>query len=70
MRPVSGSSQSADDGTMPFVEVEAQSSEIPTDSVPVESPGVFMEQPLDRWSSRDLIVGVLRLVRRTRLATS
>ena len=70
MRPVCGSSQSADDGTMSSAEFEAHSSAIPTGSVPAESPGVFMEQPLERWSPRDLIVGVLRLVRRTRLATS
>jgi hypothetical protein len=70
MRPAYGSSQSTDDGAMPFVEFEAQSSETPPESVPAESPGVFMEQPLERWSPRDLITGVFRLVRRTRLATS
>jgi hypothetical protein len=31
---------------------------------------MFMEQPLERWSPRDLIASVRRLVRRTRLATS
>jgi hypothetical protein len=70
MRPVCGSSQSADDGTMPFAGFDTQSSAIPTGSVPEESPGVFMEQPLERWSPRDLVTGLFRLVRRTRLATS
>jgi hypothetical protein len=69
MCPVCGSSQSGDDGAMPFAQFEARSSEVPAESVPAECPGVFMEQPLERWSPRDLIVGVLRLVRRTRLAT-
>ena len=70
MRPVSWSSQSADDGTAPLDAVGAQSSQSPVESVPAECPGVFMEQPLERWSPRDLILGMLRLVRRTRLATS
>ena len=70
MRPVSWSSQAADDGTAPLAAVGAQSSESLVESVPAECPGVFMEQPLERWSPRDLIVGVLRLLRRTRLATS
>ena len=70
MRPVCWSSQSADDGTAPLAEVGAQSRESLVESVPAECPGVFIEQPLERWSPRDLIVGVLRLVRWTRLATS
>ena len=70
MRPVCGSSQSADDGTMPFAGFEAQPSELRAESVPAECPGMFMEQPLERWSPRDLIASVRRLVRRTRLATS
>ena len=70
MRPVCGSSQSGDDGTAPFVPCEVSSSEAPAESVPAECPGVFMEQSLERWSQRDVIVGVLRLVRRTPLATS
>jgi hypothetical protein len=55
---------------MPFAEMEGRSSGIPPASVPAECPGLFIEQPLERWSPRDLIVGVLRLVRWTRLATS
>jgi hypothetical protein len=70
MRPVCGLSQSGDGGTMPFAEFEAQSIGIPAESVPAECPGLFIEQPLERWSPRDLIVGMLRLVRWTRLATS
>ena len=69
MRPVCWSSQSADDGTAPL-DVGAQSSESLVESVPAECPGMVMEQPLERWSPRELIFGVLRLLRRTRLATS
>jgi hypothetical protein len=64
MRPVCWSSQAADDGRVPAAEFDAQSSDVPAASVPTECPGVFMEQPLERWSPRDLIVGLLRLVRR------
>ena len=60
MRPVCWSSQSADDGTAPLAAVGAQSSDILVESVPAECPGVFIEQPLERWSPRDLIPGVLR----------
>ena len=70
MRPVCGSSQSGDDGAMPFAESERQSSGMPPMAVPAECPGLFIEQPLERWSPRDLIVGMLRRTRRTRLATS
>jgi hypothetical protein len=70
MRPVCWSSQSGDDGAAPAAELDAQSSEMPAASVPTECPGVFMEQPFERWSPRDLIVGLFRLVRRSRLATS
>jgi hypothetical protein len=70
MRPVSWSSQPADDGTLPLGEFGAQSSEIPADPVPAECPGVFREQALERWSPRDLIMGVFRWVRSARLATS
>jgi hypothetical protein len=31
--------------------------------MPTESPGIFVEQPLDRWSPRDLATGLTRLVR-------
>jgi hypothetical protein len=70
MRPVSWSSQPADDGTLPLVEFGARSPEIPVEPVPAECPGVFLEQALERWSPRDLIMGVFRLARWTRLATS
>ena len=68
MRPVCGSSKSVDDGATPSCVVQLR--DIPADAVPAECPGVFIEQPLERWSPRDLIVGVLRLVRRTPLAAS
>jgi hypothetical protein len=64
MRPVCRSSQNPDDGREPAAEFNAQSGDVPTAAVPSECPGVFMEQPLDRWSPRDLYVGLLRLVRR------
>jgi hypothetical protein len=32
---------------------------------PEEDPGVFAPQPLERWSPRDLLVGLARLVRWT-----
>ena len=71
MRPVCGSSQSADDGTKPFADQFGnQPSEFPAEATPAECPGVFLEQPLERWSLGGLIVSMLRLVRRTRLATS
>ena len=49
--------------------VGAQSGES-LESVPAECPGVFMEQPLERWSPRDLIGAMLRLLRRTRLVAT
>jgi hypothetical protein len=64
MRPVCWSSEPAHDGTVPAAELDAQSSDVPAVSVPTECPGVFMEQPFERWSPRDLIVGLVRLVRR------
>lgn len=70
MRPVCWSSQRTDDGPMPLAEPEAAPVDLIAEPVPAESPGVFLEQPLERWSPRDLIVGVFRLVRWTRLATS
>jgi hypothetical protein len=70
MRPVYWSSQSADDGRALLAEFVAHSSEGEVESVPAECPGVFREQPFERWSPHDLIMGVLRLVRWTRLAIS
>jgi hypothetical protein len=64
MRPACWSSETADDGTVPAEEFEAQFSGVSVTSVPTECPGVFMEQPFERWSPRDLIVGLLRLIRR------
>jgi hypothetical protein len=70
MRPVCWSSQLADDDTAPRAEYAAPTIEPPAVTVPEECPGVVFEQPLERWSPRDLIMGVSRLVRWTRLATS
>lgn len=69
MRPVRRSPQRTDPNVL-SLEVDAESIETWDDAVPPECPGVFVEQPLERWSSRDLIVGVFRLVRWARLATS
>jgi hypothetical protein len=70
MRPVGWSSHPVDDGilTLAHSGVEAIASAV--EPVPPECPGVILEQPLDRWSARDLLVGLFRLVRWTRLATS
>jgi hypothetical protein len=52
----------------PALKVVAETVEF--EALPAECPGIFIEQPLERWSPRDLITGVFRLVRWTRLATS
>ena len=75
MRSVRSSLPRADQDVVPLeadtpLEADAKPSELPLELVPAECPGVFIEQPLERWSPRDLIVGVFRLVRWTRLATS
>lgn len=69
MRPVRRSPQRTDQDAL-SLEIDADSIEVSLESVPAECPGVFIEQPLERWSPRDLIMGVFRLVRWTRLATS
>ena len=56
------------DSNRPSLEVVAETLEL--EAVPAECPGVFIDQPLERWSPRDLITGVFRVVRWTRLATS
>ena len=68
MRPVRRSPQHSDQDlpSLPSVAAEAIEGEM----VPTECPAVFVEQPLERWSPRDLVAGVFRLVRWTRLATS
>jgi hypothetical protein len=70
MRPVCWSSQLADDAVLARAGHAARSIETPPEPVPEECPGVVLEQPLERWSPRDLLMGVFRLVRWTRLATS
>ena len=67
MRPVRRSPQHAEQDAL-SLRVDAEIIEVAT--VPAECPGVFIEQPLERWSPRDLITGVFRLVRWARLATS
>lgn len=66
MHPVRRSPQHTDEA--PALNVNAEATEI--EAVPAECPAVFLEQPLERWSPRDLTLGVSRLVRWTRLATS
>jgi hypothetical protein len=67
MHPVRRSPQHNDD-TAPALEVAVGNVEI--EAMPAECPGAFIERPLERWAPRDLITGVFRLVRWTRLATS
>jgi hypothetical protein len=67
MHPVRRAPQHTDDNA---IALEVAVAAIEIEAVPAECPGVFIEQPLERWSSRDLITGVFRLVRWTRLATS
>ena len=61
-------SQEHEEQDAPALDIDVEAMEIET--VPAECPGVFIERPLERWSPRDLITGVSRLVRWTRLATS
>lgn len=61
-------SQQHEEQDAPSLDIDVEAMEIET--VPVECPGVFIERPLERWSPRDLMTGVSRLVRWTRLATS
>jgi hypothetical protein len=67
MHPVRRSQQQTEQDA-PALDSAAEFMKI--DTVPAECPGVFIEQPLERWSPRDLMAGVFRLVRWTRLATS
>ena len=67
MRPARRSPQHAEQDAL-SLQVAAETIEV--EAVPAECPGVFIEQPLERWSPRDMITGVFRLVRWTRLATS
>jgi hypothetical protein len=70
MRPVGWSSHPADDGTLSLAQSGVEAIDSAVEPVPPECPGVILEQPLERWSSRDLLWGLFRLVRWTRLATS
>ena len=55
---------------MTLAQSGVQAIEIAAEPVPEECPGVILEQPLERWSPRDLVTGLFRLVRSSRLATS
>ena len=57
-------SQSPDDISLTR-EPEGKPLPTPPEPTPTESPGVFVEHPLERWSPRDLVVGLSRLVRWT-----
>jgi hypothetical protein len=70
MRPVGWSSHPADDGTLTLAHSGFEEVESAVEPVPPECPGVILEQPLERWSSRDLLLGLFRWVRWARLATS
>ena len=70
MRPVGWSSHPAEDGTLTLAECGVEVIEIAAERVPAECPGVVLVQPLERWSPRDLITGLFRLARWSRLATS
>lgn len=70
MCPVCWSPQPTDQDALSLAEVDAESIESTAEIVPPECPAAFLEQPLERWSPRDLILGVSRLVRWTRPATS
>ena len=65
MRPVSWSQPLGDESVVAPGEFEEKAVPGPPESAPIESPGVFVPQPLERWSHRDLVLGVARLVRWT-----
>jgi len=65
MRPVCWSQQPADDTVVVAREPKDEALPAPPEWAPTESPGVFVAQPLERWSPRDLVVGVARMVRST-----
>ena len=65
MRPVCWSQQPADDTVVVARESKEAALPAPPEWAPTESPGVFVAQPLERWSPRDLMVGVARMVRST-----
>jgi hypothetical protein len=70
MRPVGLSSHPTDDGALTLAQSGVEAIEVMAERVPEECPGVVLEQPLERWSPRDLVTGLSRLVRWGRLATS
>jgi hypothetical protein len=64
MSPVCWSQSPADDTSLPR-EPEGKPLPMLPELTPTESPGVFVEHPLERWSPRDLVAGLTRLVRWT-----
>jgi hypothetical protein len=64
MRPVCWSQPSADEDVA-LREIEGKPVQGLPEPTPAEEPGVFVEQPFERWSPRDLLVSVARAVRST-----
>jgi hypothetical protein len=62
MSPVCWSQSPVDDISR---EREGKPLPTPPELTPTESPGVFVDQPLERWSPRDLGAGLNRVVRWT-----
>jgi hypothetical protein len=68
MRPVCWSQPGGENTAVASGQSEEKIVQAPPESAPAESPGMFVAQPLERWSPRDLVVGVARLVRSTSAA--
>jgi hypothetical protein len=70
-RPVCWHEAPADENAAP-TKSEGELLSTPPETTPTESPGVFVEQPFERWSPRDLLVGprdlVMGMARRLRWA--
>jgi hypothetical protein len=64
MRPVCWSQSSADEGGV-LRDAEREAARVLPEATPTEEPGVFVEQPYERWSPRDVFAGLARLVRST-----
>jgi hypothetical protein len=64
MRPVCWSQSSATEDVV-LSEAEREPARSLPEPTPAEEPGAFVEQPFERWSPRDLFVGLARLVRST-----
>ena len=64
MRPVCWSQSPADEADV-LRDTEHEPVRGAPAATPEEEPGVFVEQPYERWSPRDLFTGLARLVRST-----